>query len=148
MVFQWMKGAHVDTVRTGIRFATSLVVLCCMFVSPALFAEARVPELGFSLLAVSPAEGTAVISYYPNADSAQKMGLVTIGDQVPGADFTVSQVLPDRIVMRAHDRDAARSAQVVWMYIAGSDGRSAITRVGVDQPNSVSERVRVENQSD
>jgi hypothetical protein len=80
-----------------------------------------------SVLALGPVDGRAVVRSQSGA-----MRVLSLGDSIDGTQAKLVQVLVDRLVLEdtIKSKEGDTILEVVWMYKAGTDGRSRVQRLG------------------
>ncbi len=87
-----------------------------------------------SVIALAPLDGRAVLRG-PDAI----LQLIQQGDQLPGTQATLLQVLPDKLIVEDQitEPKTPLKTQIVWIYRAPTDGgRSRILRLKKNLPTS------------
>ena len=102
-----------------------------VFLTSILFASVTFAALeDITIMALGPLDGRAVVK------TAQgKMQVLKVGDNVPGSQAVVKQVLTDRLVVEAKDESQPGRKITVWIYKPKKPGaKSRIQRLNKTPP--------------
>lgn len=107
-----------------------------LFISSQLIA-AELDE--FSVLILGPLDGRAVVKL-PDG----KMQVIGKGENLPGTQATVKQILKDRLVLEDKVKGDTPELQTVWLYKAASPGeKSRVQRLQRTPPPQTLPKLRV-----
>lgn len=101
----------------------------------------------YTLLSVAPVDGKAVVQL-----PGGRLQVISVDEVVPGTKTTVSQVLPDRLVLtesvRSNTAEQTDERRTVWMFKAQTPGQESrvqvLSRTAPDEPEVLAPNTAVE----